>query len=202
VCLCVVFALSGCGTTERIISTSQVQTAVILIDPSPAGDVYLNGKLLRRSPVRVAIHGKRHKIERTTRKAGKHLGVAFFSVPVCTVIFPPAGIAVLWQAGQDGGLIETKREVLERDEAIRYRLEVLRTDYLPARIEIVSNAAPSAWRPTLELTATAKAERERQHRLAEAARTKRRNASSKQPQAPLPRRTKRPTPWPRSSTTR
>jgi len=164
--------LCGCGTTERILSTELIQSAVVLVDPSPAGNVYVNGKHLGRSPVRVALQSKRHKIERITRKAGRNIDDALIvGIPV-TCIFPPAGLIVLLVYGEGNGFIETKREVIQRDEALAYTLEIRRSDYVVARIATRSDASLRAWRPTLELTAIAKAERERQRRIAKAARRK------------------------------
>ena len=164
--------LCGCGTTEWILSTELVQNAVVLIDPSPAGDVYVNGRHLGRSPVRVALQSKRHKIERITRKAGRNIDDALIvGIPV-TCIFPPAGLIVLLVYGEGNGFIEAKREVIQRDEALAYTLEVRRSDYVAARIATRSDASLRAWRPTLELTAVAKAERKRARQVAEAARRK------------------------------
>lgn len=170
--LSMVLMLCGCGTTERILSTEMVQSAVVLVDPSPAGDVYLDGKHLGCSPMRVALYHKRHKIERITRKAGRNIDDALIvGIPV-TCIFPPAGLIVLLCYGEGNGFIETKREVIQRDKALTYTLEVRRPDYVAARVVARSGGSLPAWRPTLELTATAKAKRERQQRIAEATRRK------------------------------
>ena len=165
-------ALCGCGTTERVLRTDLVSSGVVLVDPSPAGEVYLDGRHVGHSPVRIALYFKRHKIERITRKAGRNIDDALIvGIPV-TCIFPPAGLLVLLVYGEGNGFIETKREVIQRDEAVAYTLEVRQSDYVDARIVARSDGSLRAWRPNLELTATARAERERQRRVAEAARRK------------------------------
>ena len=164
--------LCGCGTTERVLSTDLVKSGIVLIDPSPAGEVYLDGRHVGRSPVRVALYYKRHKIERITRKAGRNIDDALIvGIPV-TCIFPPAGLLVLLVYGEGNGFIETKREVIQRDEAVAYTLEVRRSDYVDARIVARSDGSLRTWRPNLELTATAKAKRERERQIAEAAQRK------------------------------
>ena len=142
------------------------------LEPSPAGEVYVDGKWAGRSPVSVPIQRRRHEIERVTREPGKNLALALLSVTVCTAIFPPAGFAVLSQASKGGHLTQTKRETVYRHEAMTYQIEVRRTDHLPARAEVSSDRFTRVWSPTLQLTAAAKAKRERERRAAEIARRK------------------------------
>jgi len=164
--------LCGCGTTERILSTELVMVRKVLVEPSPAGEVYVNGRRVGRSPISVPLYCRRHKIERTTRKAGRDIDDALIvGIPV-TVIFPPVGLLVLLVYGQNGGFVKTEKEVFLRDEAMTCTVEVRRPDYVAEWIEIPSDRRLRAWRPNLALTAAARAERERRRQVAEAARRK------------------------------
>lgn len=175
-------AFCGC-TTERIISTETIVVGMTQVDSSPEGDVYLDGRPIGRSPLAVAIEGKRQKVERVTRKAGRNIDDALIvGIPV-TCIFPPAGVIVLLCYGGGDGFVATKREMLQRDETVTHAIEVRRDDYVAARLAVSSTQAPRAWRPTLELTAAAKAERERERQVAEAARRKAQEEQSAREQA-------------------
>ena len=163
---------SGCGTTERVLRTELVPIRTVRIESFPAGEVYVNGRWVGRSPVSVPVYCRRHTIARVTRKAGRNIDDALIVGIPMIAVSPPAALLALLVYGENSGFVETKRELIQRDEAVTYTVEGRHADYLTARTRISSDQVLRTWCPTLELTATARVKRERRRQVAGAARRK------------------------------